>query len=66
MSLIVAGLVSQAPSAPHRWKQTPLSEAVRFHHLECARYLKEYRVEHPDQGREQEGQLGGWGGKVRV
>ncbi len=44
-------LFFNANSLP-RWEQTPLSEAVRFRHIEVAQYLKDFISKHPNQGPE--------------
>lgn len=39
------------PDPKDRWEQTPLSEAVRFHHTKVAHYLKKFIDNNPDQGK---------------
>ena len=38
------------PDPKDRWEQTPLSEAVRFHHIKVAQFLKDFIENNPDQG----------------
>lgn len=38
------------PDPKDRWEQTPLSEAVRFHHIKVAQFLKEFINNNPNQG----------------
>jgi len=33
-----------------RWNQTPISEAVRFGHIQIASYLRDFILNNPNQG----------------
>ena len=40
------------PDPKDRWDQTPMSEAVRFKHVQVAKYLRDFIMENPNQGLE--------------
>lgn len=40
------------PNAQDRWEQTPISEAIRFNHLQVVKYLDEFIEKYPNQGLE--------------